>query len=170
MQFLARKSTLYLCDEFKYLDLPMQFCTLKFNTLIIWKGLVIIQKSKVWGYKFFHIMWHTYWIGLKGYENDQNDETNWLNSTCFPYCKSILPESNLYCLIAIHITTVLWKTKTSYFSVNGINCVNSQFKIKGWSWQFTQFTPFSEEHNVFISNWELQALVLSYKEFIICQL
>ena len=42
-------------------------------------------------------------------------------------------------------------------------------EIEGWSLEFTQFMPFSEKHNIFISNWELQALVPSDKEFTICQ-
>ena len=65
-------------------------------------------------------------------------------------------------------------TKSSQFASCELWTVNSSQKwvkeIEGWSSQFTQFTPFSEKHNLFISNWELQALVLSDKEFTICQL
>ena len=96
----------------KYLNLAILICVTKINTLLNWKGLVTIQKLKVGRYHFFHKMYHFSWIGLKGYENDQNNKINWLNTTCFPYCKSVLPEGHLYRLIAILIRRVLLKRKT----------------------------------------------------------
>ena len=101
--------------ELKYLELPILICVIKVDTLINWKGLVTIQKLKVGRYQFFHKMYHFYWIGLKGYENDQNNKISWLNTTCFPHCKSVLPEGNLYRLIAIRFKRALWKTKTCHY-------------------------------------------------------
>ena len=65
-------------------------------------------------------------------------------------------------------------TKSSQFASCELWTVNSSQtwvqEIKIWSSQFAQFTPFSEKHNVVISNWELQVLVISYKEFTIWKL
>ena len=112
MNFPLERKSYTFQKVLKYLNLAILISVTKINTLLNWKGLVTIQKLKVGRYHFFHKMYHFSWIGLKGYENDQNNKINWLNTTCFPYCKSVLPEGHLYRLIAILIRRVLLKRKT----------------------------------------------------------
>ena len=112
LNFPSERKSYTFQKELKYLNLPIWISVTKINTPFNWKGLVTIQKLKVGRYHFFHKMYHFSWIGLKGYENDQNNKINWLNTTCFPYCKSVLPEGHLYRLIAILIRRVLLKRKT----------------------------------------------------------
>ena len=134
MNFPLERKSYTFQKELKYLNLAILICVTKINTLLNWKGLVTIQKLKVGRYHFFHKMYHFSWIGLKGYENDQNNKINWLNTTCFPYCKSVLPEGHLYRLIAILIRRVLLKRKTNCFkSRNSFQLLNLPIVDLRWA-------------------------------------
>ena len=76
-------------------------------------------------------------------------------------------QRNIMFLFQIENGKFWWSlTKGSQFASCDLWTVNSSQtwvkEIKGWSSQFTQFTPFLEKHNLFISNWKLQVLTISY--------